>query len=601
MSLSIALQNALSGLQTNEAMIQVIANNVSNANVEGYTRKISQPMSLTLAGIGRGVEPGILYRVVDERLLADLRTTLGALGDAQAQDFYYNRILDQFGTLANNATLGAMITDLATAMQGLAASPDSSAHRTEVVTAALELARQLNDMSDQIQTLRFDADREIATKIDVINNELETVADLNAKIASAQALGESSSTMEDFRDLALNKLSELLDIRTFRRTSGEIVVTLPDGRVLADQVARPLSHTPAGALSPDITYAGGGISAIESGSIDITTSIESGELHGIIEARDTILPNLQAAIDMLTQMLRDEVNALHNAGTSVPPPNTLTGTRTFENPASDSITLSAAVRIAVVDATGNFVAYYDLAAGTYTVAEIEALIDTNLAGYATASTSDVGPLSIAAGDSANGIAIVDLSDQTVTHTDGATSYSGFSNYFGLNDLFETPSRVQGDSTSGIAGMIQVRAEFVSDPALLARGALVSTTSPAPTVGDLGIALGDASVIQEIADLFIEALAFSATGNLPLTTINLAGYASEILSTTAVSASLAAKNASFKQTLAQEIMFRSESISGVNIDEELRNMVLYENAYAATARVIQVVDNLFEILLRIGSN
>ena len=600
MSLSIALQNALTGLQTNEAMIQVIANNVSNANVEGYTRKISQPMSLTLAGIGRGVEPGILNRVVDERLLADLRTTLGALGDARAQDFYYNRILDQFGTLANNASLGAMITNLATAMQGLAASPDSSAHRTEVVTAAMELARQLNDMSQQIQTLRFDADRDITTKIDVINGELETVADLNAKIASAQALGEATSSLEDFRDQALDKLSELLDIRYFRRTSGEIVVTLPDGRVLADATARPLSHIAAGALSPDISYAGGGIAAIESGSIDITASIESGELHGIIEARDTILPNLQAEIDMLAQMLRDEVNALHNAGTSVPPPNTLTGTRTFEDPASDTITLDAAVRIAAVDANGDFVAYYDLAAGTYTIDEIETLIDTNLAGYAAASTSDGGPLTIAADDSSNGIAIVDLSDQTVTHTDGATTYSGFSTYFGLNDLFETPTRVQGDSTSGIAGMIQVRDNIVSNPALLARGALDSSTSPVPKAGDPAVALGDASVVQELADMFIDAVVFSATGNLPLTTISLAGYASEILSTTAVSASSAAKTASFKQTLFQEISFRSESLSGVNIDEELRNMVLYENAYSATARVIQVVDSLFDILLGIGT-
>ena len=600
MSLTIALQNALTGLQTNEAMIQVIANNVSNANVEGYTRKISQPMSLTLAGIGRGVEPGILSRVVDERLLADLRTTLGALGDARAQDFYYNRILDQFGTLTNNASLGAMITNLATAMQGLAASPDSSAHRTEVVTAALELARQLNDMSQQIQTLRFDADRDITTKIDVINGELETVADLNAKIASAQALGESTSSLEDFRDQALNKLSELLDIRYFRRTSGEIVVTLPDGRILADATARPLSHIAAGALSPDISYAGGGIAAIESGSIDITASIESGELHGIIEARDTILPNLQAEIDMLAQMLRDEVNALHNAGTSVPPPNTLTGTRTFEDPASDTITLDAAVRIAAVDANGDFVAYYDLAAGTYTIDEIETLIDTNLAGYAAASTSDGGPLTIAADDSSNGIAIVDLSDQTVTHTDGATTYSGFSNYFGLNDLFETPTRVQGDSTSGIAGMIQVRDNIVSNPALLARGALDSSTSPVPKAGDPAVALGDASAVQELADMFIDAVVFSATGNLPLTTISLAGYASEILSTTAVSASSAAKTASFKQTLFQEISFRSESLSGVNIDEELRNMVLYENAYSATARVIQVVDSLFDILLGIGT-
>ncbi len=253
MSLAIALQNALTGLQTNEAMIQVIANNVTNANVEGYTRKIAQATSLTLAGAGRGVELSDLNRVVDERLLADLRTTLSALGDARAQNFYYDRILDQFGTLANDAALGATITDLATAMQGLAASPDSSAHRNEVVSAAVALARQLNEMSQQIQTLRSDADRDIAAKIELINTELKKVADLNASIESSQALGESTSGLEDFRDQALATLSELIDIRYFRRTTGEIVVTLPDGRVLADKVAHLLSHTPAGTLSPDIT------------------------------------------------------------------------------------------------------------------------------------------------------------------------------------------------------------------------------------------------------------------------------------------------------------------------------------------------------------
>ena len=600
MSLSIALQNALTGLQANGAMIQVISNNVTNANVEGYTRKIAQPTSITVAGEGRGVELGNLTRVVDERLLVDLRKTLSAFGDAQAQSFYYDRILDQFGTLANNAALGAAITDLETTMQGLAVSPDSSAHRNAAVSAAVALANQLNDMSQKIQTLRFDADRDITAKIELINTELEKIADLNKSIAKSQALGESSSDLEDLRDQAIANISELIDVRTFERTSGEIVVTLPDGRVLADKVARPLSHTPAGALTPDITYAGGGIGPIMSGPNDITTSIESGELGGIIQARDTILPNLQAQIDALTGMLRDQMNALHNAGTSRPPPNTLTGTRSFVLPASDTITFTAAVRIAVVDASGNFVAHYDLAAGTYTVKQIETAIDTNLSGFATASTGNGGPLSIAANSSTNGIAIVDLASQTVTHTDGKTTYSGFSNYFGLNDLFVTPSRVQGDSISNLSGLIQVRSDIVSDPALLARGALVSTTVPVPKAGDLAVALGDASIIQSLADKFLDDLQFAATGGLPFTATTLASYASEILSTTAISAASAEKTARFKETLFDELSFRADSISGVNIDEELRNMVLYENAYAATARIVQVVDDLFKILLRIGA-
>ena len=67
--------------------------------------------------------------------------------------------------------------------------------------------------------------------------QLETIADLNKSITSSQALGESTSELEDLRDQAFANVSQLIDVRSFKRTSGEIVVTLPDGRVLADKVA----------------------------------------------------------------------------------------------------------------------------------------------------------------------------------------------------------------------------------------------------------------------------------------------------------------------------------------------------------------------------
>ncbi len=598
MSLSIALQNALSGLQANEAILQVISNNVTNANTEGYTRKDAATVSRIVATEGRGVRVSDISREVDERLLSDLRGNLGTLGEARTRDFYYRRVLDQFGTLANDASLGASITDLSTAFQTLAASPESIAHRSQVITAAVALAKQLNDMSAQIQALRFDADKEIATKIEVVNEELEKIADLNSKIEASQALGEETGELEDSRDQSINKIAELIDIRYFKRTTGEMVVTLPDGHVLADQRARPLSHTPAGALSADISYPEDGIAGIMSGGTDITASINAGEIKGLIDARDTILPNLQAEIDKLTQMLRDEINTLHNAGAGRPPADTLTGTRNFADPATDTVTTTAGVRIAVVADDGTYVSYYDLAAGTYTVDQIRDLINTNLGSDATASTSTDGPLTISANDSANGIAIVDLDDQTVTHTDGTATYSGFSNYFGLNDFFVTPNRVQGDSVTGLAGLVRVRSDIVSNPARLSRGALDSSATPAP--GDLAIALGDASIVQAMADKFVQDLSFVATGDLPLVNTTLASYAAEILSTNAVSASAAEKSAKFHESLAEALSYRNQSVSGVNVDEELRNMVLYENAYAATARVVKVVDDLFEMLINLAA-
>lgn len=598
MSLSITIQNALSGLQTTESAIQIVSNNITNANTEGYTRKTAAAVSRTLDLEGRGVQIGELGRTVDERLLRDVRVNLAATGEARVLDSYYQRVIDQFGTLSGDSSLGAGLTDLATSLQNLTVAPENSANRIEVITNAVAVAKQLKDLSGQVQNLRYDADQAIAEKINVINGELASFAELNKKIEMGQSLGEATAELEDLRDQSLNKLSEFLDVQYYRRTNGEIVLTLPNGQIIADKIARPLSHTPAGALSADVSYAAGSIDGIFAGGVDITANIASGELKGFIDARDEILPNLQAELDQLTQTLRDEINLIHNQGTSLPPVQTLTGSRTFANPAMDRITLTGTTRIAVVDGTGGFVSSFDLAPGAYTVQEIEAAIDTNLAGFATASTGANQPLSISATNPAQGIAIVDLGEQTVTHSDQVSTFSGFSNYFGLNDLFVTPGRVAGEPGAGLAALIQVRGDIVTDPARLSRATL--STAAAPAAGDVALSPGDASVITALADRFIENSTFAAIGDVPQTTTTFAGFAGEILSVTAVSAHVTQKDMEFRASLAQELTFRTQEVSGVNIDEELRNLVLYENAYAANARLVQVADELLEILVNLGA-
>ena len=599
MSLAVALNNALSGLQSNEAVIQTISNNITNANTEGYTRKTTDQVSRTLDAQGRGVDTSDIKRVVDERLLSDLRRNLSVLASSRVEDSYYQRIIDQFGSLASNSTLGAGIGDLSVALQGLSASPESTAAQIDVVTKADSLARQLKRMNDEIQGLRFDADRDIATKIDSLNAELKTFADLNTKIESAQALGEPTAELEDFRDRSLNTISEMIDIRYFKRTTGAVVITLPDGKLLADRLSKSLSHVPSAALSASVSYPSNGITPVLLNGVDVTASLGTGELGALVGLRDTILPNMQAEIDLLTQTLRDQLNAVHNAGAAFPPANTLTGSRSFAAPVTDQITLTATARIAVVDQAGKFIAHHDLAAGTYTIDQIETAIDTNLTGFATASTSLGGPLQISATSATHGIAIVDFGVQSVTHTDGKATFTGFSNYFGLNDLFVTPGNVEGDSNAGLAGLIQVRTDILSNPNRLSRGALIGALTPAPQPGDVAIAPGDASIAEALADKFVAELTFAAAGKLPPTTTTLSGYASDFLSKNAVDASIATDDVAFRETLAQEQSFRAQEISGVNIDEELQNMVLYENAYGATARVFQVVDDLLEILINLG--
>ncbi len=596
MSLTIALQNALSGLSTSQSALQVISNNIVNVNTEGYSRKIAVPLSRALEGRGAGVELSDISRVVDERLLHDMRINLSSLGTARILDSFYSRIQDQFGTPASNSSISGTLTNLSTAMQALAATPESSTLQSQTIRTAIAVTKQLNSMTAEVQALRLEADREITTKIQFINGQLDIIADLNVKIERELAVGQPTSELEDIRDQALNGLSNLIEFSQFKRATGEIVVLLSNGAILADKNANPLSHTPAGAIAPHISYPGSGINGILHNGKDITTAITGGELKGLIEARDQILPDLQAEIDRLTQVLRDELNAVHNAGTGLPPADTLTGTRTFANPTADTISITANVRIAVVDQQGDFVSYFDLAAGSYTISDVMGQISLGLGTFAKATVSANGPLAISATAATNGIAIVDLGTQTVTHTDGATTFSGFSNYFGLNDLFVTPGNVQGDSNAGISTLIKVRDDIVSTPSRLSRGALDSnTTAPLPAAGESAVGSGDNSIIQQLADKFLEDLTFAAAGGLTLIPTTLAGYGAEVLSANSVAAAVVQNDLAFRDTLSQEIAFRSQSISGVNLDEEMSNLILYQNTYTATARIITIIQDLFDVL------
>src|SRR3546814_16315466 len=109
---------------------------------------------------------------------------LTVLGNAQVRSDYLNRMQAMFGSLGNNNALGNSITDLGSAIENVANSPEVAAHRFDAVNEAGEMTQYFNDMSTQVQQLRSQADAEIAGALDVINQELEVIAELNAKTAN---------------------------------------------------------------------------------------------------------------------------------------------------------------------------------------------------------------------------------------------------------------------------------------------------------------------------------------------------------------------------------------------------------------------------------
>ncbi len=641
MSINLALNNAVSGLNAAQNAIQVISTNVANTNTEGYSRKTTEQETRIVAGVGNGVDIAAVRRQVDLFLQRTRNEELASLGQLEVLDTYFGRMQELFGTPDSNQSIAAFIGEFGNALEALSVDPDKAAPQLEVVEIGDKIARRIQELTTRIQDARFEVDQEISRLMDVINDQLENISNLNRDITPLVRSGEPAGDLQDERDRALKTIAELIDVRTFTRDDGELVVFTAGGKVLVDGDASTLSHDPIAFADPAITYdsadpISGGVKGIfvndaTVATNDITTDITTGRLKGLIDTRDTNLVNLQSQLEQLTQFLVREVNLLHNTGTGYPPAQTLTGSNnSFTAPTTDTLTAGGSgygtVILAATDETGvvdgselsldldNLRTQLEAegiiatAGGPLTVDHIVDAINGEFAtGGAQALTTgtpvDGLPqvVSLATGNLSGNFAAVQNDSLVLSVADGfgiainestsaindGTADRGFSYFFGLNDFFE----VSPDNASNTAGTVTVRSTLISQPSEVSRGQLKLDSDGSTYV----VTQGDDTTIRLLADKFDEQLSFASTGGLAAQNTTIESYAVAIISANANRADLTADQAAFQEVLTDDLENRVASVSGVNIDEELANMLVFQQAYSASARVIQTAQQLFDVL------
>lgn len=606
MSLYIALTAAVSGLNVNQQQIANISKNVTNASTEGYTRKIISQSASIVGNTVVGVQANNASRVVSDTLIKEIRYQSGQLGYNNVQNDYFKLLQDMFGSPGGNTSLGNDLSQMSTSLQALAANPQSSVLQKNSVSDMLLATQKMNKMSRQIQDIRGQADREIDKAVDIINTQANLVADLNQRIASSRLNNSSSADLEDQRDEALRKISEYINISTFTRDDGQAAIFLQGtGGTLVDGQVFELSYTPASSLNAALAYPAT-IPPIykedSSGPVDVTTAFNSGRLGALIKIRDETAPELAAQLEVLATSMRDGINAVTNAGTAYPPPTSLTSTTTVSSAdIFGGTAYSGVVRIGVVNRTdGSIVDNLDLNLSTLgvspaavTLATLQTALDGAFgAGNVTATINSDNKLvlSTASTFSAHGIAIGTVDATTAATVNG----KGFSHYFGFNDVLTGTDNtsVAGD----LAATITVRSSLLSNPALLPRGTLSSAAGI--VAGANALSVGDNSSIQALVDKMNDDISYSAANRLPGISTNFAGYADLILSANANEAANIATTSSGIDDVLEELNFRAGAIGGVNVDEEMANLIIFQNAYGASARIITIVNELFDQLQQI---
>ena len=224
------------------------------------------------------------------------------------------------------------------------------------------------------------------------------------------------------------------------------------------------------------------------------------------------------------------------------------------------------------------------------------LVDSN--GNPITATGQTGTLEIVTDQGTFGIAIdeMDSSEGGVFGDTTATATGrGFSHFFGLNDFFESGSTLKNSAIN-----LGVRADYVNDPSRLAGGELTLSNQPSdPTANPVftyELGFGSNQLTTRLADLGQTSVSFDSAGTLPPVSTTLSGYATDIISFTALKGATANENVKQEELLFDGFNERIQSIGGVNIDEELANTVIFQNNFSASARLINIISGLFDTLI-----
>ena len=307
MSISSALNNAMSGLRAAGRRSEVIAANIANAATPGYGRRTLSVSSNGPNPIG-GVRINGVQRHVDQQILADRRIASASYGFRTETTRYLTRVEDLLGTPDQPGSLSARLSDFENSLITASSRPDAPERLEAAALAARDLATTINSVSDGIQDARTQADRSIAAQVDRLNDALGSVRDINQRIVRSGANVNDTSALEDERQRLIDEISEIVPVRTVERQYGALALYTTGGAILLDGTAATLEFDPVNVVTPYMSVEDGTLSGLTingfSGSPAATAEkLRGGTLAAQLEIRDTLGPDAQKQIDAIARDL----------------------------------------------------------------------------------------------------------------------------------------------------------------------------------------------------------------------------------------------------------------------------------------------------------
>lgn len=553
-------------LLSQQTALNVTAHNIANVSTPGFSRQrpVLEPTpSLNSFGqqVGTGVTVAMIERIYDRFVTAQISSQVQGKGKWDAE----TNILDQVDAVFNETSgsgLNQALNDFWNAWRAVATNPVGTAERSALVAKTTTLTQNFRDLDSGLSKLQTDLNTMVRTTVQELNLLTQQIAGLNLTIKQLEAGGQAANDARDQRQVLVDKLAEQLPVQVFEQSDGQVVMQLPGGNLLVSGSSyRQLSTTLSG-TSEIVQWVDSNGTAV-----NVTSQLTQGKLGGWIEARDTLLANYRSKLNTLAAGLIKEVNRLHSDGIGLTSFTSLTSTYPVS---STTAPLSSGASLPfgsdIVD--GSFQVFVYNSSGTVTSSGTVPIT------AATTSLTNV-QTSLAA---ISGLTATLNADGTLTISGSAGNTFAFRNdtsnvlmALGLNTLF----------TGKEARDIAVNAVVSQTPDRLATAQVEASGTFA--VGDNRNAL---------AIVGVQTTSFTLSG----TSSTLDDFYATLLGQVGIDAQRAERELTRTQAMLDQLTNRREAISGVSLDEEMTNLVKFQQAYAAAAKIISVMDEMMRTVI-----
>jgi flagellar hook-associated protein 1 len=568
------LDIASRALATQQTLVDIANQNIANANTPGYSRQTATVQATApypipvfnssgMPGqLGTGVAVTSITRARDGFIDTQIRGQYAEQGRWTARQ----DALSQVEATVNEPSstgISSQLTAFFQSWQALSNNPSDAAARISVVQQGEELTQAFNSQASALQQQQLSVDSNVALTVTNINNFASQISKLNVQISQAEAGGMHANDLRDQRDELLDQLSSLAKVTYTESADGQDTVYINGHQLVDRSQVHNLVTSPSPGPFTTITWQDDGTT--------LNGATAGGQLQGEVEARDVDVQGQITNLNQLATRVIQQVNSIHQSGVGLDGKG---GQAFFDGTSALDITVDS-----VLTGPG----------GTDHVAAARVYADpTSSTGYSSAN-----------GDSSNAVALSKL-QQGMAQLGSSSTVQPGTTYAGppsttvlgvdVNQLSAgnslsiavsgTTVTINGQAATVTEGQDANGNEIVTVDGQGARLTL-SASTPAFSPGAL------ASVLPNLNGQTL------TTQSNPTT---ISAQYGQVVAQLGVASSTAQRQSTNQGVLVNQLNTQRQTISGVSLDEEAAQLIQYQRAYEAAARVISVNDSMLDTLI-----